>query len=81
MEVVAVDLEREVEGVDIPEVVLLYCIDLSDWETVTADSGEVVDRPTGRNVATTRAVYTDHGSSADVTWRLAEFTIHQDQQC
>lgn len=76
-----VDLERQVDGVTVPEVILAYCIDTSNWSEVDADTGEVMGTPGQRETVAVRSTYNTHGTEEQPSWRIAERTYRLGETC
>lgn len=73
LEVVNVDLDRRVEGNDIPRVDLRYCIDETGWALIDADTGSTAVG-NGSTLVWTLGVswYDDWGGQGLEGWRVTE---------
>ncbi|MPZ27301.1 MAG: hypothetical protein GEV12_13045 [Micromonosporaceae bacterium] len=78
VDIVNVDLSREVDGRSSPEVDLRYCVDATGWLPVDA-SGEPVDRPGERRVWATVAVWSDDWFGQNIEdWRIRQLDERDD---
>lgn len=81
VEVASVDLERRVNDIKVPEVVVRYCIDATGWVLVDEASGTPTGEPGGRHVVTIRLSYQIRGTDPGPSWQVAERDAHSDQSC
>lgn len=72
LELVEIDLERTVDGDELPQVVFRVCVDGSTWTVVERDTGDQVEDPPGSYTATVTAEWREEREFGPEGWGLRE---------